>query len=406
MAVELMEHQEAVLDQLKSGKVLYGGTGSGKSITALAWYMKEDNLEGAPIYVITTAKKRDTLDWEREAMLFGIGTEENGTVAGILTVDSWNNIAKYTDIKDAVFIFDEQRVVGKGAWVKSFLKIAKKNRWLLLSATPGDEWKDYAPVFIANGFYQSFQDFNDKHVVFEPFIKFPKIRKYVGITKLEFLRNDVLVEMPYEKLTVRNLNYLDVGYDDGLLRTVYKDRWNFYDDVPVQNAEEMWRLMRRVVNSDPSRMELVHKLLMCHPKLVVFYNFDYELEILRTLKAHVLVREYNGHYHDPTPTEDRWVYLVQYMAGAEGWNCTETDAMVFYSLTYSYKMWEQCQGRIDRIDTKFHMLYYYIFVSNSIVDRAIRRKLGTKQNFNERKFLNEWDRFMEVEAEFVESCQI
>lgn len=408
--MELMEHQEAVLDQLASGKILYGGTGAGKSATVLAWYMKEYGPTGMDIIVITTAQKRDSLDWEGEAAKFGIGTEEDATVAGVITVDSWNNLSKYEDVVDCLFIFDEQRLVGYGAWVQSFLKITKTNQWVLLSATPGDVWMDYAPIFIANGFYRNLTHFKREHVVYEPFIKFPKVKQYLGTMKLETLRNDILVEMPYVKHTVRNRNYLDVGYDSELLKTVYKERWNPYEDLPVKDSSEMWRLMRRIVNSHPSRLELVHKLRMCHPRLIVFYNFDYELEILRTLKAHALVREYNGHYHEPVPDEDEWIYLVQYQAGAEAWNCTKTDGMVLYSLTYSYKNFEQVQGRIDRIDTPFEYLYYYIFVSNSLIDRAIQKSLAKKQNFNERKALLELDKFLDVEAEYVEdyvkACEI
>lgn len=406
--MELMEHQLEVIDKLDSGKILWGGTGSGKTAAVLAYYMKKE----APrhIYVITTAKKRDSLDWEKEAAWFGIGTEDYATLAGIITVDSWNQIKHYEEIEDAFFIFDEQRLVGHGAWVKSFLKIAKNNRWVLLSATPGDTWLDYAPVFIANGFYKNITDFRIQHVLYEPFTKYPKIKGYLKEQKLEILRNDMLVEMPYEKHTERFLNYIGVGYDQELFKRVYKDRWNVYEDKPVKDVAELFRLMRRIVASDPSRLEQLRWLMGVHPKLVIFYNFNYELDILRTLSDEVEVAEWNGHRKDPLPQSDNWVYLVQYVAGAEGWNCTSTDAMVLYSLTYSFKNFEQAQGRIDRLDTKFHSLYYYIFVSNSIVDRAVKRALSNKKNFNERKFLLEADKFGDVEAdymlEYVEGCQI
>lgn len=391
--MELMEHQEEAASQLKNGSILWGGTGTGKSATALAYYMRSE----APrhIKVITTAKKRDSLDWERDAAQFGISTEEYATCAGIIEVDSWNNIRNYEDLEGFFFIFDEQRVVGSGEWVKSFIKIAKKNHWILLSATPGDTWLDYGPVFIANGFYKNITDFKRQHVLYEPFRHYPVIRGYINVHKLELLRNEVLVEMPYVKHTVPMRNYLEVGFDKENFKRVHKNRWHIYEDRPIKDVAEMWRVLRRLVNSDPSRLEMVKKLLTCHDRLIVFYNFDYELEILRTLDDGTIpVYEWNGHkkHHNSTfEHEPRWIYLVQYVAGGEAWNCTATDAMVLYSLTYSYKNFVQAMGRIDRLNTLFTTLYYYIFVSNSIVDRAVKGSLDEKKTFNEKKYVREHD---------------
>lgn len=387
--MQLRPHQEKAAKQLDSGKILYGGVGSGKSATVLAYYMAKQAPKD--IYVITTARKRDTLDWVREAANFGIGMGEY-SVAGKLHVDSWNNIDKYIGVENAFFIFDEQRLVGSGAWVKSFLKLAKTNTWVLLSATPGDTWMDYVPVFLANGFYKNVTEFKYKHVVYEPYVKFPIIRAYLGERKLEMLRNEILVEMPFASHTERIPNWIDVGHDEAKLKRVYKDRWHIYEDRPIKDVGEMWRVMRRIVFSDPSRLDMVRKLMMCHPQLIVFYNFDYELEILRTLKDEGLtVYEWNGHRKQELPEDETCVYLVQYVAGAEAWNCTSTDGMVMYSLTYSYKNFEQAQGRIDRMDTPYTNLYYYFLVSNTMVDKAIRKSLDAKENFNERRYLREME---------------
>lgn len=380
-----MDHQKAVQPHLASGKVLWGGTGSGKGFTVLAWYM--ENQAPKDIYVITTAKKRDELDWQGESARLGIGTEREATVAGVLTVDSWNNVGAYVGVKDAFFIFDEQRVVGYGSWVKAFLKIAKANDWILLSGTPGDTWMDYLPVFIANGYFKNKTDFVEQHVLYEPFNRFPKIRGYIGERKLEILRNEVLVEMPYVKHTERILNYMECDYDVGLFDRAWKERWNVYEDRPIRDVAELFRVARRIVSTAESRLSMVRTLMGCHRRLVIFYNFNYELEILRTLSAEREVAEWNGQNHDPVPQGNEWLYLVQYTAGAEGWNCVSTDAMILWSLTYSWKNFEQAQGRIDRLDSPFQKLYYYILVSNSIPDRAVRTSLSHKRNFNERKFV-------------------
>jgi hypothetical protein len=381
--IELMPHQEEAVKNLGNGKILWGGVGAGKSLTALSYYL--ENEHGKDIFVITTAKKRDSLEWQGEASKLGISTAHEFTASGALLVDSWNNISKFEDREGCFFIFDEQRLVGTGAWVKSFLRIAKKNRWILLTATPGDTWLDYAPVFIANGFYKNITDFKIQHVVYEPFTKYPKVRMYLGERTLENLRNDVLVEMPYLKHTERILNWLEVDYDKELFNTVWKRRWNPWLEQPAKDVADLFRLMRRAVNTDPSRLETIKMLMNCHPRLVIFYSFNYELEILRTLSEYRGVYEWNGHKKDPLPQGDCWIYLVQYAAGAEGWNCTTTDAMVLYSLTYSYKNFIQAQGRIDRLNTPYTQLYYYILSSNSKIDVWIKSALQQKKNFNQRR---------------------
>lgn len=387
--MELKEHQLDAIKRLDNGKILWGGVGTGKSMTAMAYYMEREAPKD--IYIITTAKKRDSLDWNKEAARFGIGRTKDSTVAGVLTVDSWNNIGRYVDVEDAFFIFDEQRVVGSGAWVKNFIKIAKKNRWILLSATPGDTWLDYIPVFIANGLYKNATEFKREHVVYAPYSRYPKVVRYIQISTLEKYRNMLLVEMPYEKHTIRIMNDIPVEYDIEAFKKAVTDRWHPYEDRPIKDVGELFFVMRRIANSDPSRLDAIRKLLVKHPKMIIFYNFNYELDLLRTLGGDgVAVAEWNGHKKQPIPVEqDSWVYLVQYVAGAEGWNCIETDTMVFWSMTYSYKNFAQSQGRIDRMNTPFTNLYYYIMKSKAPIDQAVSGSLSSKKMFNERAWAHD-----------------
>lgn len=383
MPVQLYPHQEEAVGKMHNGCILMGDVGTGKSMAAIAYYA--DNESPRDLYVITTAKKRDGLDWIGEAAAWGIGPTRDSTLHGTITIDSWNNLHKYTGVEDAFFILDEQRLVGGGAWTSSFLKIAKKNRWILLSATPGDTWLDYIPVFVANGFYKNRTEFKREHVVFSPYSKFAKVDRYIGTQKLARLRTQILVEMPYDRHTEREVHYVDMEFDCELFDKVWKKRWNPYEGRPLRDVGEMYRCARRVVNSDPVRVERCRELLETHPRLIIFYNFDYELDLLREMKDQVEVREWNGHKHEPVPTGESWVYLVQYVAGSEGWNCVSTDAMVLYSLTYSYKNWHQAFGRIDRLNTKHLTLHYYVLASSSLIDKMILFALKRKKNFNEKR---------------------
>lgn len=393
MGVDLYPHQVKAVAELRNGNILVGGVGSGKSLVAVAYYMKVE--ADADVYVITTPKKRDSLDWEKEFARFGVGTEENATVAGKLTVDSWHNLGKYRDVKGAFFVFDEQRVVGSGTWSKFFTTITRSNRWILLSATPGDTWLDYVPVFIANGFYRNRTEFKSEHVVYSTWTKFPKVERYIATGKLIRLRNQILVQMPFARHTKRITRVVTVEHDKERLATAWQKRWHPYEERPIRDAAELCQVARKIVNSDASRLSVVRTLLEVHPRIVVFYNFNYELESLRKLATDVqpadtnwddllLVAEWNGHKHEPIPKSKRWVYLVQYTAGAEGWNCTKSDTTLFYSLQYSYKTWEQAHGRIDRVNTPFVELYYYVLKSESVIDEMIFKAIKEKRNFNER----------------------
>jgi hypothetical protein len=384
VSMELKPHQFKALTELDNGKILWGGVGSGKSRVAVAHYELEHRDKD--VYVITTAKKRDSKDWEGEFARIAVGKHADATIHGILTVDSWNNIEKYKDVEEAFFIFDEQRLVGSGKWVRAFLKIARNNKWILLSATPGDTWLDYIPVFIANGFYKNRTEFKREHVVYSAYSKFPKVERYLNESRLKQLRNRILVHMPYPKVTTRHSFTEYVDYNERLFQSVIKNRWHIYQNRPIRDISELFAVMRRVVNSDPSRIRKVEELLERHRKLVLFYNFNYELEMLRQLESKVTIAEWNGWKHEEIPTTDHWIYLVQYVAGSESWNCVETNTIIFYSLTYSYKNWEQAHGRIDRLNTPFIDLYYYTLRSKSIIDDAIWRSLKAKSNFNVAKF--------------------
>jgi hypothetical protein len=372
-------HQELALSKLSNGSILWGGVGSGKSRVAAAYYMKHE----APkqVIVITTAKKRDSLDWDGEFTKHGVGKEHS--VQGLLVVDSWNNLHKYVAVAGQFFIFDEQRLVGSGQWVKSFLKIAKTNRWIMLSATPGDTWLDYIPVFIANGFYKNRTEFKREHVVYNSYAKFPKVDRYIGVQRLVKYRSQILVKMPYYKETVRHPVTCWMEYDKELYNTVWKKRWDPWKGRPVQEIGELCHLARKVVNSHSSRLSKVIELVKEHDRAIVFYNFDYELEMIRKLSnvRDLGYAEWNGHKHEEIPKTDKWVYVVQYIAGAEGWNCIETNTVIFWSMTYSYKLWEQAHGRIDRLDSPYLDLYYYNLRSKAVIDASVWRSLNAKKSF-------------------------
>ena len=418
MSLELYTYQIDAIKRLKTGSILCGGVGSGKSRTALSYFyfkvckgkvrlyaIDQETGERTVVlnrfvsakkpknlYIITTAKKRDSLEWEYECCPFAF---ENSGIK--VKVDSWNNISKYVKIKDAFFIFDEQRVVGYGAWTKAFLKITSKNPWILLSATPGDTWMDYIPVFVANGFYKNKTEFLRTHVVFSRFCKYPKVDKFLMTGKLIKYRREILVDMDYKKSTTQHHENVTVGYDEILVEDVRKNRWNPFTNEPILNISEYCYTIRKIVNSSSDRKEVVKDLIANNARTIVFYNFTYELEILRDIAKELKIKcaEWNGQKHQEIPSTEKWTYFVQYTSGSEGWNCTRTNVIIFYSQSYSYRAMTQASGRIDRVNTKYSDLYYYHISSNSKIDKEISCALRRKKKFNEmnsslgREFYNE-----------------
>lgn len=399
--MNLYDYQLDAIGKMKNGCILCGGVGSGKSRTALAYYFTKNGgnvVNGyipmktiQDLVIITTARKRDTLEWEGELSPFLISTNKYEPIyyKHNVIVDSWNNISKYVDISGAFFIFDEQRAIGRGKWAKSFIKIAKNNDWILLSATPGDSWQDYIPVFIANGFYKNRTEFTQEHVVYDYRAKFPKIDRYLNTRRLTRLRDSILVDMDFIRETHPHHIDVFVDYDRDTYKEVFRNRWNVWTDKPLETSGELCYALRRVVNSDGARANAVLDILKEHSRAIVFYSFDYERDILLSLPYPdgTVVSEWSGHKHQEIPDSDKWVYLVQYTAGCEGWNCIKTDTIVFYSQQYSYKVLEQARGRIDRLNTPFKDLYYYYIKSHATIDLSISRALASKKDFNVRRFV-------------------
>ena len=396
----LYDYQMDAVKKMRNGCILNGGVGSGKSRTGLYYYFKEQGGSMAPdyvpmknpkdLYIITTAMKRDSLEWEGELSQYLISTKpELNPYNNRVVIDSWNNIKKYKDVYGAFFIFDEDRVTGKGAWVKTFYNIARKNNWIILSATPGDTWEQYIPVFIANGFYKNKTEFTREHIIYSRFTKYPKIERYVNTGRLIKLRNQILIDMDFSRKTVPHHEDVYVRYDISKYKEAMRTRWDPFKDEPIQQASGLCYVLRRIVNEDESRQMALLELAEKHPRMIIFYNFDYELDILKGLYygENVCISEWNGHAHEPIPTSKSWVYLVQYTAGCEGWNCVKTDTIVFYSQNYSYKVLAQAAGRIDRLNTPYTDLYYYHLKTRSGIDLAISKALNEKKQFNETRWV-------------------
>lgn len=401
--IELKSHQKEALSKIKNGNILVGGVGSGKTYTSIFWYIEQFKDLGMDLIVITTAANRDMIkpgqtkpDWHQSIEDCGVTDYK---------VDSWNNLHKYAGTKNTCFIFDEQRVVGYGKWAKAFINLTWEptNRWILLSATPGDNWMDYIPVFIANKLYLNKTEFVRKHVEQNPYVSYFSVKAYKGTAVLEKHRKSIVVTMEVERHTTRHREYISCDYDKELYKQVARERFNIFKDEPIETPPEFMSVLRRIVNASDDRINYIRKVLAKGGRYIVFYNFNYELDILRSLcdEANYTYSEWNGHKHDSLPTTDNWLYLVQYTAGSEGWNCTDTNQMIFYSVNHAYKKMEQAEGRIDRMNTPFTDLYYTYLTSDSLVDKSILDAVQKKKRFNETMFVRNKYHFIPIKKKRI-----
>lgn len=405
--LELYPSQIEALKKMHNGCVLVGGTGSGKSRTGLA-YMYLNELKGGlqingkgkwsppkvkkDLYIITTARKRDSHDWDKEMLPFRLSTDISLSEGKIkVIVDSWNCIQKYVNVYGALFIFDEQKTTSGKKWSKAFIKIAKRNRWIMLSATPADNYNDLVSLFIANGYFKNKTEFNMRHVVFKPYMKYPVVDHYIGTGTLNYYRRQMYVIMDSQRKIHRESQIIRCNYSKENYKIIWKKRWNYFDNEPIEESGKLCYLLRRVVNEDEDRINHLIDILKEHPTAIIFYNYSPELELLRETfsKLHYKFTEWNGEKHEEVPQGNKWVYLCQYNSCSEAWNCITTNTMIFYSLNYSYKTTVQAAGRIDRSNSPYDVLYYYYLSSYSPIDLAIQKALKEKRNFNERSFVVE-----------------
>ena len=400
----LYDFQYEAVEKAFNGCIFNGGTGTGKSRTGLYFYFKEQGglfigsdyvpmKNPKDLYIITPAVKRDKNEWVGELSLFRMNPDpEQNYYDNKIVIDSWNNIKKYVNIEGAYFIFDECKINGGGTWTKSYLKIAKNNDWIMLSASPGDDWLSYWPVFVANGFYKNKSEFIREHVVYSRYSKFHQVERYLNTQRLMRLRDKILIDMTIQRHTKPHHEDVYCNYDISSYKEVFKKRWDPYKNEPLKQASELCYVLRKIVNSDESRQIKLLELLEDHPKAIIFYSYDYERDILLGLgySEGTKIAEWTGHKHEPVPEGDKWVYLVNYASGAEGFCCISTDTVIFFSQTYSYKSLLQACGRVDRLNTKFIDLYYYHLKSRSGIDLAISKALKEKKKFNESRWLNKW----------------
>lgn len=144
---------------------------------------------------------------------------------------------------------------------------------------------------------------------------------------------------------------------------------------------------RQLCNSKDKQQAFIDLINSINDRVVVFYNFDSELDTLKTLVKDRPIAEVNGHtnteqiYHD----NDNCVLFVQYQAGARGLNLQDGNKIIYYSLTLSSDLFEQSKKRIHRIGTKYPC-FYWILQTKDSVEESIYKSLNRQEDYNEELF--------------------
>ena len=99
------------------------------------------------------------------------------------------------------------------------------------------------------------------HVIFNRFVKYPKVEAYIDTWKLTENRQKILVHMHYEKKTKHVIKLMYASYDESLYKFVSEKRWNVYTDKPIKNISELCYVWRKIVNDDKSREDIIGRII-------------------------------------------------------------------------------------------------------------------------------------------------
>jgi SNF2 family DNA or RNA helicase len=108
-------------------------------------------------------------------------------------------------------------------------------------------------------------------------------------------------------------------------------------------------------------------------RLIVFYNFNDELNLILNLIGDRPVSIINGSTKDLSAYEDHddAVTLVQYQAGAMGLNLQKANKIIYFTLPEKSELFEQSKKRIHRIGQTQRCFYYIMMVENSIEEDVL-----------------------------------
>lgn len=227
---------------------------------------------------------------------------------------------------------------------------------------------------------------------------FMKTEECFDLPEQTFIKQTVPTSKEYWKfmkdciITIDTLNLKEFHDDSDFYGTDVTPRIELVGDTTLTK-----RLYARQLCGQYSEFKLqTFKELVqsTQDRLIVFYNFNAELELLKRIAASLdrPISEVNGQTKDLTAyeQEDNSITFIQYQAGAMGLNLQKANKIIYFTLTDKSELFEQSKKRIHRIGQE-QPCFYYILMCKGSVEEVILQTLEMRKDFTDELF-NEYER--------------
>lgn len=407
----LFAYQQAALDRVdgKSRCAFYHDMGLGKTFTGAEKLMSDRRWKRA----LVVCQKSKVADWvdhfeaHYDVPVVDLTRQDLWRDAEAVMVINYDRIwrrPQLMELDDFALMFDESSLLQNKSSkrTKAAMKLAARaNELVLLSGTPVDgKYERLWTQLNMLGWPIDEKLFWRQYVESETTMceGFPitKVTGYKNEERLvrkmkelgcDFLKTDDVIDLP-DQLFIR----IDVPMSEhyrkfAKVNIITAFGRDFVGDTVLGDLTAKRQLAAAY---SPAKLEAFGDLLDGTSKrLVVFYNFDVELEGL-TAELENRHRPYgvlNGKAHDLSPffDTDDGVALIQYQSGAMGVNLQQADTCVYFSPPLASSLFEQSKKRIHRVGQDKPCTYYEL-VSKGTVEEKIYDTLAMRRDYTEKLF--------------------
>lgn len=388
--------QEDAINQLLEGKhIIKADCGLGKTCIFFNWLERN---HATHVIIATTASKCHSKDFQTTELIKFTSPEFRAHLVS-LEVVSWHMLKKWTDKKSPqqlanyYFVADELQRCRQGVsslMGRAFLFITKHCKaWTGYTGTPGDNWLQFHPYFIATGKIKNKTEFMRDYTISQQY-PFPMV---LGFRHEDTLKgwwrdisyepdtSEVMSQLPAETHQIMRFP-TPKGYKKVLKSSTTLDG-EFLDSNMA-----LYHHLRQMCATKQKLDALEDLLSSLSSPLVIFFNYTCEREQILGLAAHMKrkVWRIDGECHE-IPTEETIgqndIVLCHYLSGSEALNLQFCHYMVFYSPNYSYSISVQAKGRVKRVGQQNPMFFYSFLCSDSI-EEEVMDCIKQKKDFAEK----------------------
>ena len=212
-----------------------------------------------------------------------------------------------------------------------------------------------------------------------------KLKEYGAV----FAKAEEVIKLP-EKTFIKEYSTVSSDY-----KKFMKDRIIKIDDKELTGDSTLSkRLYARMLCSAYSKdkiSRLIDLVNSTSDRVIIFYNFNTELEALRKVLFDRPISIVNGQIKDLKAYEnnDNSVTLIQYQAGAMGLNLQKANRIIYFSLPERSELFEQSKARICRIGQE-KQCYYHIMMCHKSVEEKIYECLLMRKDYTDELFRKEF----------------